>query len=194
MRVVGIDPGSRITGYGVVEVDGPRITHVANGCIRVGTGELPQRLADIHAGIVAVLGEHRPSAVDAGFEMAVEQVFMHRNVSSALKLGHARGVALLAAVQAGMPVHEYSATRIKQAVSGRGHADKEQVQHMVCVLLGLDSAPATDAADALAVALCHAHSRGLAALAGESAPRTRRRGSGSAAWRRAGAALRGRES
>ena len=193
MRVVGIDPGSRITGYGVVEVDGARVLHIDNGCIRVGTGELPQRLADIHAGIREVLERNRPQAGE-DFEMAVEQVFLHRNVSSALKLGHARGMALLAAVQCGMPVHEYSATRIKQAVSGSGRADMGQVQQMVKMLLGLDGAPATDAADALAVALCHAHSRGMAALAGETPARTRRRGSGSSAWRRAGATLRGRQS
>ena len=193
MRVVGIDPGSRITGYGVVEMDGARVVHIANGCIRVGDGELSRRLADIHAGISAVLEEHRPQAGE-DFEMAVEQVFMHRNVSSALKLGHARGVALLAGVQNGMAVHEYTPTRIKQAVSGRGHADKEQVQHMVRILLALDETPPSDAADALAVALCHANSRTLAALSGDKAASTRRRGSGSSAWRRAGASLRGRTS
>lgn len=193
MRVVGIDPGSRITGYGVVELDGPRVVHIDNGCIRVGGGEFPQRLADIHAGIREVIERHRP-APGEDFEMAVEQVFMHRNASSALKLGHARGIALLAGVQNGMPVHEYTPTRIKQAVSGRGHADKEQVQHMVRMLLGLSEALAADAADALAVALCHANSRALAALSGDAVPSTRRRGSGSSAWRRAGASLRGRGS
>ena len=189
MRVVGIDPGSRITGYGVVEVTGPKVSHVASGCLRVGDGELAQRLADIHAGIREVLETHRPAAPDDGFEMAVEQVFMHRNVASALKLGHARGVALLAAVQAGLPVHEYSATRIKQAVHGRGHAEKAQVQHMVCVLLGLETAPQADAADALAVALCHAHTRNAPGGDGAGRGPARRRGSGSTAWRRAGALL-----
>lgn len=189
MRVIGIDPGSRITGFGVVEVSGRTVRHVANGCIRVGAGELPQRLADIHAGLREVLDTHRPPAVADAFEMAVEQVFMHRNVASALKLGHARGIALLAAVQAGLPVHEYSATRIKQAVSGRGHADKEQVQHMVCVLLGLERSPPADAADALAVALCHAHSRDAPGAGASGSGPSRRRGSGAAAWRRAGALL-----
>ena len=188
MRVVGIDPGSRITGYGVLEVAGPRVRHVASGCLRAGAGALAERLARIHAGLAEVLDSHRPDGTDDSFEMAVEQVFMHRNVASALKLGHARGVALLAAVQAGLPVHEYSATRIKQAVSGRGHADKGQVQHMVCVLLGLDEAPPADAADALAVALCHAHSRSAPAAVATPV-RGRRRGGGAAAWRRAGALL-----
>lgn len=158
-RIVGIDPGSRITGYGVLDAEGGHIAHVASGCIKVAAGGLAGRLHALHAGLAAMLAEFRPDAVADGYEMAIEQVFLHRNVSSALKLGHARGVALLSGVQAGLEVHEYSATAVKQAVTGRGHADKEQVQHMIRVMLGLRRAPAADASDALAVAVCHAHTR-----------------------------------
>ena len=153
IRIVGIDPGSRVTGYGIVDSHRNRLAHVASGVVRVHGETLAERLACIFAALGALLVEHEPA------EMAVEQVFVHRNVSSALKLGHARGAALLAGVNGGLDVHEYMPNQVKQAVTGRGHADKTQVQHMVRVLLGLAESPMEDAADALAVAICHAHVR-----------------------------------
>lgn len=151
--ILGIDPGSRVTGFGVIRAAGPREAYLASGCIRTGDDPLPRRLERIFTGLEAVIAEHAPG------ELAIEQVFLHRNADSALKLGHARGVAMMAAVRAGLAVHEYSATAVKQAVVGRGHAEKGQVQHMVGRLLGLAGALQEDAADALAVALCHAHHR-----------------------------------
>ncbi|MEI2780196.1 MAG: crossover junction endodeoxyribonuclease RuvC [Candidatus Competibacter sp.] len=154
MRLMGIDPGSRITGYGVIDLDGPRNRYVASGCIQTaGDRSLPERLKTIFEAVTAVIRTHQP------MEVAVEQVFMHRNPDSALKLGQARGAALCAAVMAGLPVSEYAARAIKQAVVGSGAADKTQVQHMIRLLLNLPEAPPADAADALAVAICHGHTR-----------------------------------
>lgn len=159
MRILGIDPGSRFTGFGVVELVAGRLRYVASGCIRIEGGPLPERLHTIYTGLEQLIGTHSPDTA------AVEQVFMARNADSALKLGQARGAAICALVQASVPVHEYSALQIKQAVVGRGHADKAQVQHMVKVLLGLEGSPQADAADALACAICHVHtSVGHAAL------------------------------
>jgi crossover junction endodeoxyribonuclease RuvC len=152
-RILGIDPGSRITGYGVIDIDGRSATHVASGCIRVQDRPLPERLKVIFEGVTAVVERHRPD------EMALEVIFMNRNADSALKLGHARGAAMVAGVNRALPVFEFSPTQIKQAIVGTGHAHKLQVQHMVKVLLGLEHAPQADAADALAVALCHGHTR-----------------------------------
>ncbi|MEQ8662644.1 MAG: crossover junction endodeoxyribonuclease RuvC [Gammaproteobacteria bacterium] len=158
--VLGIDPGSRVTGYGVIGIERHRVQHVANGCIRLGDGAIDARLVTMFDALTAVIAEHHP------VEAAIEKVFMNRNADSALKLGHARGVAMLAASKAGLAVSEYSPNSIKQAVVGRGHAEKGQVQHMVRALLGLTTAPQADAADALATAICHAHMReGLARLA-----------------------------
>lgn len=158
--ILGIDPGSRITGYGVVAVERHRVTHLANGCIKLGGAALDVRLMTLYDELSQVIGEYRPH------EAAIEKVFMNRNADSALKLGHARGVAMLGASKGGLTVAEYSATQIKQTVVGRGHADKVQVQHMVKALLELDANPAADAADALAAAICHAHMReGLAQIA-----------------------------
>lgn len=147
MRVLGVDPGSSCTGYGVLDGDRePRI--VTSGVVRAGKGPLAERLARIHAGISEVLRDQRPEAV------AVEEVFHARNARSALVLGHARGVVLLAAGQAGVPVHEYPARRVKQTITGNGNADKTQVRALLVRCLG--SAPEQlDASDALAVALCH---------------------------------------
>ena len=156
-RILGIDPGSRITGFGVLDFDGSQSRYVASGCIRVQAETLGQRLRSIFEGITAIVDEHRPQ------ELAIEQVFMHRNAASALKLGHARGVALVAGEMRALSVHEYTATQIKQAVTGRGRGTKEQVQHMIKVLLSLPATPQQDAADALAVALCHAHTQGTLA-------------------------------
>lgn len=151
--ILGIDPGSRITGYGLINQTGSRIEYVDSGCIRIRPGELPERLQQIYEGIRQVIETYQPQTV------GVEQIFMSRNADSALKLGQARGAAIVAAVNQGLPVCEYSARQVKQSVSGKGSADKGQVQHMVMALLKLDKAPQADAADALAVALCHAHTQ-----------------------------------
>lgn len=155
IRILGIDPGSRITGFGIIDSDGRRSVHVASGCLRVGEGALPERLARIFAGIGTLVAEHRPGVV------AVEQVFMHRNADSALKLGQARAAAICATFQAALPVHEYAARAVKQAIVGTGAADKAQVSHMVATILGHREPLEPDAADALAVALCHAHTAPL---------------------------------
>ncbi len=149
LRVLGIDPGSRVTGYGLVERRQGRLVYIASGCIRTHTGDAYTRLGEIHAGISALILEFSPQV------MAIEQVFLARNPASALKLGQARGVALAAAVAKSVPISDYAARAVKQAVTGTGAANKEQVQHMVMRLLSLRTAPAPDAADALAVAICH---------------------------------------
>jgi crossover junction endodeoxyribonuclease RuvC len=154
VRIFGIDPGSTRTGYGCVETDGRRHQLIACGAIAMTAGDsFPHRLARIHRELVALLASHRPECV------AVESVFHAMNARSALKLGHARGVAILAAVEAGCDVVEYTPAEIKRAVVGYGRAEKHQVQQMIRLLLGLPKAPAPhDAADALAVAICHLHS------------------------------------
>jgi crossover junction endodeoxyribonuclease RuvC len=152
-RILGIDPGSRATGYGVIEIEGNRLRHVADGCITPGGGEHADKLRRIFEQIAAVIRQHLPS------EVAIERVFMHRNADSALKLGQARGAAIVACALDGLPLFEYSANQVKQATVGRGHAEKRQIQHMVKVLLNLPRAPQADAADALAAAICHAHFR-----------------------------------
>lgn len=151
MRILGIDPGSVLTGFGIVEWRGAQLRYVASGCIRVGNGPFPARLKIVFQSVESLLEEYQPD------EVAVEQVFMARNPDSALKLGQARGAAIAAVVNRDLPVHEYTALQIKQATVGRGHALKQQVQHMVQVLLALPAKPQADAADALACALCHAH-------------------------------------
>ncbi|MFC1664577.1 crossover junction endodeoxyribonuclease RuvC [Pseudomonadota bacterium] len=151
MRVLGVDPGSRVTGYGVIDVHGNDLGHVDSGCLRVVAEGLSARLKLIYDGLSDVIDRHCPDVI------CIEQVFMARNPQSALTLGHARGAAMCAGVNRDLPTFEYSALQIKQAVVGRGRADKEQVQHMVRVLLGLRQKPAADAADALACAICHIH-------------------------------------
>jgi crossover junction endodeoxyribonuclease RuvC len=153
MRILGIDPGSRFTGFGIIEINGDRITPIHQGVIKAGTGEFPQRLGIIFSGIKDLIGEYAPD------EMAIETVFVSKNAGSALKLGQARGAAMCAAISLGLPIAEYSPRSIKQAVVGRGGADKVQVQHMITVLLNLKERPVEDAADALAVALCHHHTQ-----------------------------------
>jgi crossover junction endodeoxyribonuclease RuvC len=154
VRLLGIDPGSRVTGYGILDVDGPRSRCVASGCIQTDSGRpLPERLKTIFEGVTEVIRAYQP------VEAAAEQVFVHRNPDSALKLGQARGAALCAVVMAGLPVSEYAPRAIKQAVVGGGAADKTQVQRMVALLLHLSEPPGADAADALAVAICHGHTR-----------------------------------
>jgi crossover junction endodeoxyribonuclease RuvC len=153
MRILGIDPGSRLTGFGIIEVNGDRVIAVQHGVIKAGTGEFPERLGIIFAGVRDLIGEHQPA------EVAIETVFVSRNPGSALKLGQARGAAICAAISQGLPVSEYAPRSVKQAIVGRGGADKVQVQHMVMVLLQLQEKLQEDAADALAVALCHQHTQ-----------------------------------
>ena len=160
MRILGIDPGLRITGFGVVEKQGQRISYVTSGCIRAAAADLPGRLKSILDGLREVIALHRPEQV------AVEKVFVNVNPASTLALGQARGTAICAAVDAGLPVAEYTALQVKQSVVGNGHARKEQVQEMVKRLLRLAGAPSPDAADALACAICHAHGgQGLGRIA-----------------------------
>lgn len=147
--VLGIDPGSRVTGFGVVARQRGSETYIDSGCIRTGDGSLADRLRIIFHGVVDLVQQHRPTVV------AIESVFLNRNADSALKLGQARGAAITAAAVNGVRVAEYSPAEIKQAVVGKGNADKAQIQYMVRVLLNLQSAPRSDAADALACALCH---------------------------------------
>ena len=156
--VLGIDPGSRVTGYGVIETVPEEVVsalrYVASGCIRTDPrATLPDKLEEIFSGITEIVEEFEPD------EVAVEKIFMARSADSALKLGHARGVAIVAAVKQGRPVFEYEARKIKQAVVGTGSAAKSQVQHMVQILLRLPEIPQADAADAMATAVCHINTR-----------------------------------
>jgi crossover junction endodeoxyribonuclease RuvC len=160
LRILGIDPGLRATGFGIVDKAGHGITYVASGCIRTRDGDLPARLKILLDGLEAVIAEHRPDQV------AVEQVFVNVNPQSTLLLGQARGTAICAAVMHALPVSEYTALQVKQAVVGNGHAAKDQVQEMVKRLLRITGSPSADAADALACAICHAHGgQGLGRLA-----------------------------
>ena len=149
--ILGIDPGSRITGFGVVQMQGNRTEYIACGCIRVKEGILSVKLKQIFDCICEVVEEYKPD------EAAIEQVFMAKNADSALKLGQARGAAMVAMASHALVVAEYSARQVKQSVVGTGGADKSQVQHMVTQLLSLNAAPQADAADGLAVAICHGH-------------------------------------
>lgn len=169
MRILGIDPGSRLTGFGVVNaLSNGKLSYVASGVVRVPAVALPERLQVIFKGINEVIDTYRPDVA------AVEKVFMARNADSALKLGQARASAILAAVNGGLTVMEYTALQVKQALVGRGHAEKEQVKHMVKVLLELSGNPQADAADALACAVCHAHhSQRARQAAGPLSPRWR---------------------
>lgn len=154
VRIIGIDPGSRLTGYGIIEKDGSRLRFIDAGTIRTETQEMPERLKRIFAGINRIVEFHQPTLA------AVEQVFMAQNPDSALKLGQARGAAIAALVNLDVEVSEYTARQIKQSVVGYGAADKEQVQMMVMNILNLSIKPQADAADALAAAICHAHASG----------------------------------
>ncbi len=175
MKIFGIDPGSDRTGYGCIETDGSCHRIVASGAVRAPTlASFPEKLLNIHTGLASLLCEFRPDCV------AIENLFHAIHARSALLLGHARGVAMLAAVEAGLPIAEYTPAEIKRAVVGYGRADKHQVQQMVKLILGLAAAPTPyDAADALAVAICHMHS---------TAPRARvplraSRGKAATSWR-----------
>jgi crossover junction endodeoxyribonuclease RuvC len=157
LRILGIDPGSRLTGFGVIDVQAfnRKSEYVVSGCIRVKSESLPLRLDEIYTGVNQVIEQYQPTIC------AIEQVFVHQNVASALKLGQARGVAIVACVQHGLMVYEYAPNQIKKAVVGRGHANKMQVQYMVKTLLCLPGTPSEDAADALAAALCHVQNHAL---------------------------------
>lgn len=157
LRILGIDPGSRMTGFGVLDCHQDRATYVASGAVNTVEGTFKDRLRLIFNSISAIVAEYRPHV------LAIESVFVHKNASSALKLGHARSAAICATFEFDLEVFEYAPREIKQAVVGTGSATKEQVQHMVRALLELDGDPSPDAADALATALCHANQRRLQA-------------------------------
>jgi len=164
--ILGIDPGSRITGYGLIQSHAGQFSYVSSGCIRVSASDFGERLQQVFAGIAEVVQQFNPSSA------GIEQVFMHQNPGAALKLGQARGAAIVAVSARDIPLCEYSARQVKQSVVGYGAATKEQVQHMVCSLLRLSATPQADAADALAVALCHAQTQtGLLGLSGVRAVR-----------------------
>lgn len=152
MRILGVDPGTRVTGYGVIDSKGGVISHVDHGDLKTRTGDaLWDRIHQIYEGICAVIATTHPDA------LAIERCFVGKNVDSALKLGHTRGVIIVAGMSASLTIHEYSPTQVKSAVTGYGRADKDQVAHMVRMILTLPKKPASDAADALATAICHAH-------------------------------------
>lgn len=153
VRILGLDPGSRITGYGVVDVGRQGVRYVASGCIRVGNGAMAGRLLEIHRHVTELVDAYLPA------EIAIERVFLHRNPDSALKLGQARGAALCGACHGGAPVFEYAPRAVKQTVTGTGGAEKTQVMHMIKALLSLQGRLSADAADALAIAICHAQHR-----------------------------------
>ena len=155
VRILGLDPGSRVTGFGVVDAGHTGLRYVASGCIRVGNGAMAARLLEIHRHVTELVDTYAPG------EIAIERVFMHKNPDSALKLGQARGAALCGACHAGAPVYEYAPRAIKQTVTGTGAAAKGQVQHMIKALLTLEGRLSADAADALAIAVCHAQHRGM---------------------------------
>ncbi len=150
-RILGIDPGSRLTGFGVIETTATGYKYIASGCLRIKGNDFPPRLKQIFAGISDIVEEYQPT------EMAIEQVFMHKNADSALKLGQARGAAICAVQLFDIPVFEYAARQVKQAVVGKGSADKLQVQQMVKILLGITGELQIDASDALGISLCHAN-------------------------------------
>ncbi|MBR9727884.1 crossover junction endodeoxyribonuclease RuvC [Shewanella intestini] len=165
--ILGIDPGSRITGYGVIDCQGRQQRYLGSGCIRTSGDDLAPRLQQIFVGVSEIIRQYNPEL------FAIERVFMAKNADSALKLGQARGAAIVAATNAGLDVAEYSATQIKSAVVGTGRAQKAQVQHMIKQILKLPASPQADAADALAVAVCHYHTcQSLASMGGKASSRT----------------------
>jgi len=155
IRILGIDPGSRLTGFGVVDCEGDRASYIASGAVKTIDGSFQQRLKAIFNSVSEIMSEYRPSVV------SIESIFVHKNASSALKLGHARSAAICATFEFDVLLFEYAPREIKQAIVGTGAGTKEQVQHMVKSLLKLDGDPSPDAADALAAALCHAHQQRL---------------------------------
>jgi crossover junction endodeoxyribonuclease RuvC len=170
MKILGIDPGLRITGFGIIEKQGTRLSYIASGTIKTVDADLPQRLKTILSGVSEIVGTYRPDCA------AIEKVFVNVNPQSTLLLGQARGAAICALVAANLSVAEYTALQIKQAVVGHGKAQKQQVQDMVQRLLLLSGAPSPDAADALGAAICHAHSGETLALLGGMAPAMGKKG------------------
>ena len=168
MRILGIDPGLRVTGFGVIDVSGHRLAYVASGVIRTPTADLATRLGTIFQGVSTLVREHAPD------QAAIEQVFVNVNPQSTLLLGQARGAALTALVAGGLEVNEYTALQMKKAIVGHGQARKEQVQAMVVRLLGLPGLPGKDAADALGLAICHAHAGPALAALGRATTLERR--------------------
>lgn len=151
IRILGIDPGSRVTGYGIIEQGPKSCRYIASGCIRVKADYFPDRLKQIFDSVLEIIEIYHPE------QMAIEQVFLHKNADSALKLGQARGAAICAVQTADLPVFEYAARQVKQALVGKGNAEKTQVQHMVKILLGIQGELQIDASDALGICLCHSH-------------------------------------
>ena len=151
LRILGIDPGSRVTGYGIIESNGHQSQHIASGCIRLAGDNFPDRLGEIFQQVSEIIQQHQPDV------MAIEDIFVSKNASSALKLGQARGAAICAGITNGLAVSEYTPRTVKQSVVGNGGADKSQVEQMVRVILKLETVLAADQADALAIALSHAH-------------------------------------
>jgi crossover junction endodeoxyribonuclease RuvC len=149
--ILGIDPGSRFTGIGVIESDGHKSRHLYHTCLKLGNGAMPERLGNIYKGIIEVIEVYSPTL------MSIESVFVSKNAATALKLGQARGVAICAGVMSHLEIHEYAPREVKQAVVGTGAAQKSQVEHMTKILLNLQGQLQEDAADALGIALCHAH-------------------------------------
>ncbi|WP_116136685.1 crossover junction endodeoxyribonuclease RuvC [Trinickia diaoshuihuensis] len=170
MRILGIDPGLRVTGFGVIEQVGQRLTYVTSGVIRTADSDLPSRLGTIFEGVSALMRQHTPD------QSAIEKVFVNVNPQSTLLLGQARGAAICALVAGGVPVAEYTALQLKQAVVGYGRATKEQMQQMVVRLLNLSGVPGTDAADALGMAICHAHGGNTLDTLGGIAPALAKKG------------------
>ena len=170
MRILGIDPGLRVTGFGVLEKHGQRLEYVTSGVIRTTDGDLPSRLGTIFEGVSSLVREYAPQ------QSAIEKVFVNVNPQSTLLLGQARGAAICALVMSRVPVAEYTALQLKQAVVGNGRARKDQVQEMVARLLNLSGLPGTDAADALGMAICHSHASGVLDHLGGLAPELVRKG------------------
>lgn len=164
IRILGIDPGLQRTGWGMIGKDGTRLIHIASGVITSSSAmPLADRLATLYDGLAGVIVQYRPA------EVAVEETFVNKNPAATLKLGQARGIALLAPARAGLQVAEYAPNLVKKSVVGAGHADKDQIAMMVKVLLPQSAAKSADAADALALAICHAHHRDLRAISGDAA-------------------------
>jgi crossover junction endodeoxyribonuclease RuvC len=170
MKILGIDPGLRTTGFGVIDRQGNKLTYIASGTIKTPDADLPQRLKTIFSSVAEVIAAYTPDCA------AIEKVFVNVNPQSTLLLGQARGAAICALVQADLPVAEYTALQVKQAVVGQGKAQKQQVQDMVQRLLSLSGMPGTDAADALGVAICHAHSGDVLAALSAMAPGLAKKG------------------
>jgi crossover junction endodeoxyribonuclease RuvC len=170
MKILGIDPGLRTTGFGVIDKQGNKLSYIASGTIKTVEGSLPERLKTIFAGVAEIIRTYQPDCA------AIEKVFVNVNPQSTLLLGQARGAAICALVSADLAVAEYTALQVKQGVVGHGKAKKEQVQEMVKRLLMLSGTPSTDAADALGVAICHAHSGDTLAILGAMAPELAKKG------------------